>query len=313
MLREVLQRYGIEGGRPRRVGAGNNNEHWFVGQYVLRRYRERRPVDTVMFEHAILDHLDGLGWPVAAPIATPGGERILEVDGRLYAVFPRLPGRRGITERPRAPRELGRMLGRLHRDLATCRCEPPAGTFREILSITTTWGTGNRTVDALFAAFAETSPGSAAYCTETLQGVRAEVAALDLSGMTRTLIHGDWHAGNLLFTRGQVTGVLDFDFAHPDLRVADVAVSATVIEDDAATELIEGYRDEEPLPDEELALLNLCERARLLGALAATLSIQSRGGRTATGIEVLVSMAKRLEARWPAMKSRLGLARRRLP
>jgi homoserine kinase type II len=307
MLLEILRRYGIEGATPRKVGAGNNNEHWYAGPYVLRRYRDRRPFATVVFEHAILDHLTVLGWPVAAPVAALGGERIIEVDDRLYAVFPRLPGRRGITERPRAPRELGRMLGRLHRDLATCRREPPSGTFREILSITTTWGTGSHTVDALFAAFAETSPGSAAYFTETLQGVRQEVAALDLSGMPRTLIHGDWHAGNLLYSRGEVTGVLDFDFAHPDLRIADIAVSATVIDDDVAVALIAGYRDEHELPVEELALLNLHERARLLGAVAATLSIRSRGGRVDTGLDVLVGMLRRLEARWPEMKTRLGL------
>jgi hypothetical protein len=61
------------------------------------------------------------------------------------------------------------------------------------------------------------------------------------------------------------------------------------------------------LPVEELALLNLHERARLLGAVAATLSIRSRGGRVDTGLDVLVGMLRRLEARWPEMKTRLGL------
>jgi Ser/Thr protein kinase RdoA (MazF antagonist) len=111
----------------------------------------------------------------------------------------------------------------------------------------------------------------------------------------------------LLYVRGQVTGVLDFDFAHPDLRIADLAASAMVVDDGAAFELIQGYREIQPLQDDELALLNLHERARLLGAVAATLSIRSRGGRADSHLSVLVEMLRRLEARWPAMKHRLGL------
>jgi Ser/Thr protein kinase RdoA (MazF antagonist) len=289
------------------VPAGNNNEHWFAGRYVLRRYRDRRAVDTVVFEHTILDHLGGLGWPVAVPVAAGDGQRILEVEGRLYAVFPRLPGRRGVPERPREPRKLGRMLARLHRDLATCNYEAPETLFAPLLNVATTWGTGTHTVDELLATYAEGSPEAAAECQRALDEVRAEVAGLDTSGMTRTLIHGDWHAGNILYSSGAVTGVLDFDFAHPDLRVADLAISATVISDDAAVELIEGYQEEQTVEPAELRLLNLCERARLLGAVAATLSIQSRGGRVNTDIDVVVGMLRRVQERWPAMKRRIGL------
>ena len=262
----------------------------------------------MVFEHTVLDHLHHLGWPVAAPVATPEGDRILEVDERLYTLFPRLPGRRGAPERPRSPRALGRMLARLHRDLEGCRYESPLTLFTPILDIATTWGTGTHSVEELFTTYAEESPEAAEYCLRTLAEVRAQVATLDTSGMTRTLIHGDWHAGNLLYTRGEVTGVLDFDFAHPDLRVADLAASAMVVGDDPAVEMIEGYRAEQAIPREELALLNLHERARLLGAVAATLSIRSRGGRADSDLNVLVDMLQRLEARWPVMKARLGLA-----
>ena len=306
MLRNVLRQYGIEGLRPRRVSAGNNNEHWFAGSYVLRRYRAHRPADTVVFEHAILDHLHGLGWPVASPLSTSDGRRMIEVEGRLYAVFPRLPGRRGVPERPRDPRGFGRMLAQLHRDLASCHYVAPITLFAPLLDVATTWGTGTHTVDDLFDAYTEEAPEAAEYCTQALAGVRAEVAALDTSGMTRTLIHGDWHAGNLLYVHGGVTGVLDFDFAHPDLRVADLAASAMVTGDDSAVEIIRGYREQWPVSTEELGLLNLHERARLLGAVAATLSIRARSGRVDTTPEVLVPMLRRLTDRWPAMRERLG-------
>jgi Ser/Thr protein kinase RdoA (MazF antagonist) len=165
MLREVLRAYGIEGLRPRRVGAGNNNEHWFAGRHVLRRYRDGRQPDTVVYEHTILDHLQALGWPVAVPLAARDGARILNLGDQLYALFPRLPGRRGIPDRPRESRELGRMLARLHCDLATCGFDRPAPHFTAILDLTTTtWGTGTHTIDELIEGMAVDAPEYAASC-----------------------------------------------------------------------------------------------------------------------------------------------------
>lgn len=308
MLTRVLRHYGLEARRPYRVRAGNNNEHWFAGpDYVLRRYREGRPVDTVHFEHTLLRHLASRGWPVAVPIEATGGGSVIEMDGRLYALFQRLPGRRGIAEKPKDPFGLGTMLARLHRDMADCSFEPIDHSFKPLLSVSTTWGTGTHTVDDLYAAYARDAPEEAAYCTQILARVRDAVAGLDTSALPRGLIHGDWHAVNLLYTRGRVTGVLDFDFAHPDLRVADLAISSIVIDDDDAVALVRGYQSLEPLSHDELDLLLLHEQARLLGAVAATLSIRSRGGTTNAGPELLVTMLKLVEARWPSMRARLGL------
>jgi Ser/Thr protein kinase RdoA (MazF antagonist) len=201
------------------------------------------------------------------------------------------------------------MLARLHRDLATCGFDRPAPHFTAILDLTTTtWGTGTHTIDELIEGMAVDAPEYAASCLRLLAEVRRAVADVDLHGMQRTLVHGDWHAGNLLFRHSEVSGVLDFDFAHPDLRVADLAASAMVVDTDSAVELIEGYQEVSALPSEELWLLNLHEQARLLGAVAATLSIRARNGRAGNSLPVLAEMLHRLVNRWPELRRRIGLS-----
>lgn len=68
-LRLVLAAYGLRDVRPYRVGAGRNNEHWYVGAgLVLRRYGPFRSDAAIDYEHAILGQLRERGWPVAVPI-----------------------------------------------------------------------------------------------------------------------------------------------------------------------------------------------------------------------------------------------------
>ena len=57
-LRLVLAAYGLEGVRPYRIGAGRNNEHWYVGAgLVLRRYGPFRSDAAIGYEHAIVGRL----------------------------------------------------------------------------------------------------------------------------------------------------------------------------------------------------------------------------------------------------------------
>jgi len=95
-LRLVLAAYGLESVRPYRVGAGRNNEHWYVGAgLVLRRYGPLRSDAAIGYEHAIVGQLRDLGWPVAVPVPSDAGRLVVAAGGRRYSLFPRLAGRRG--------------------------------------------------------------------------------------------------------------------------------------------------------------------------------------------------------------------------
>src|SRR5579871_6541858 len=107
-LGSVLAAYGLENVRPYRVNAGRNNEHWYVGAgLVLRRYSPLRSDVAIAYEHTVVGHLRERGWPVADAKCSDSGRTVVVDDGRRYALFTRLVGRRGIPDRPRQPWELG--------------------------------------------------------------------------------------------------------------------------------------------------------------------------------------------------------------
>ena len=65
------------------------------------------------------------------------------------------------------------------------------------------------------------------------------------------VVHGDFSTWNLLFERGTLTGLLDFDVAHRNHRVADFAISWRGEHDD----VVLGYDEVSPLGAIEWELL----------------------------------------------------------
>jgi len=295
-LRLVLAAYGLESVRPYRVGAGRNNEHWYVGAgLVLRRYGPLRSDAAIGYEHAIVGQLRDRGWPVAVPVPSDAGRLVVAAGGRRYSLFPRLAGRRGSPGRPRQPRELGRLLGRLHRDLAAVPVAGPPDAFPPVLQMPAdpAW----QHLDAL------DDPALAGLIGRKLAEVRtaARSAASGRPGVQ--LVHGDWHDGNILYQGGTVSGVLDFDFAHPDLPLVDVAIAALIPGVEDSAQIAAGYFGARPPADHELDLIATAQRARTLGHVAFFLGRHAGGDHGALGqIRLGVDLLLRAEQRWPALR-----------
>lgn len=69
--------------------------------------------------------------------------------------------------------------------------------------------------------------------------------------LPQAVIHGDFAPWNLHFTDGELTGIVDFDLAHLNYRIADFALSWRGKYDD----VVRGFNDVTPLTDAEWALL----------------------------------------------------------
>jgi Ser/Thr protein kinase RdoA (MazF antagonist) len=294
-LRLVLAAYGLENVRPYRIGAGRNNEHWYVGAgLVLRRYGPFRSDAAIGYEHAIVAQLRERGWPVAVPIPSDAGRLVVVDDGRRYSLFPRLAGRRGSPARPRQPRELGRLLGRLHRDLAAVSVAGPPDAFPPVLEIPAdpAW----QRLDAV------DDPVLSGLIRRKLAEVRTAAGAAASGRPGVQVVHGDWHDGNILYRRGTVSGVLDFDFAHPDLPLVDVAIAALIPEVEDSAQIAAGYFGARPPAEHELDLIATAQRARALGHVAFFLGRHADGDHGALDqIQVGVDLLLRVEQRWPAL------------
>src|SRR5262245_43918977 len=190
-------------------------------------YRRGQSDSSIRYELEILNRLRRQGWPVAAAL----DETVLE-SGSVFALFPLLPGRPHQDESPEQMRRRGCILAQLHREL------------------TTVVGIGQRTGWQRVDEVARTTEREILHTSDMgrkischLDRVRSHLGAVYASSFPVTVIHGDFIAQNLLFQGEKLSGVLDFDSAHLDLRAADVACARRSSHND----VVRGYLEVSPL------------------------------------------------------------------
>jgi Ser/Thr protein kinase RdoA (MazF antagonist) len=117
-------------------------------------------------------------------------------------------------------------------------------------------------------------------------------------------VHGDWHDGNILYQGGTVSGIVDFDFAHLDLPLVDVAIAALIPEVEDSAQIVAGYFGARAPAEHELDLIATAQRARTLGHVAFFLGRHADGDHGALDqIRLGVDLLLRAEQRWPALQA----------
>lgn len=228
--------------------SANGNCHWRIRRgrdaFVLRMYRQGQSHVSIRYEHDVLNRLRGQGWPVAAAV----GDTVLH-SGFRFALFPLLPGSPHEGETAEQRRGRGRILGELHRQLsALTDMDQRSG-----------WKRADEVAPSIEA---DRLVPSVTACTiaHHLDRVREQLDAAGASSFPVSIIHGDFITQNLLFQGGQLSGVLDFDSVHLDLRAADVACARRSRQD----EVVRGYLEITSLTDAELGCLDDLWRATVL-------------------------------------------------
>jgi len=228
-LAEVLSRYDIGKIRKvmRLVGGSSRAPKIAVttarGRFLLkRRFHGKDDVYRVTFAHAVQTHLAKRYFPVA-PLVTTRDEvnTILQLRGNIYELYKFVGGSRykGLAEETI---DTGRQLAKFHQYLANFKFEwePLKASFHD-----------STTVRGHLKTFAsDSSPDS----ERPIQDVGGELMALYNRASVRVnqlgfdswpqqVVHGDWHPGNMLFDKGKVTAVLDFDSVKIAQPVTDLA------------------------------------------------------------------------------------------
>lgn len=315
----VLRRFGLHGRNAERIVPGGHvNEHWRVfggpPTYVLRRYHAKRTPTSIAFEHELLRRLDA-AWPVAAPIHG-GDAAVVEDGGRLWSLFPLLPGTPARAhDRDQVARQ-GRLLARLHHDLAAGGAPQQREQFGKVWELDTHgWGIGasGMTFNELLRAFGRDHAELAAAARRERYRSLRELAALGYGELPEQPIHGDFANEHLLFDGGELTGVLDFDLAHVDARASDIAWSIiadcgeppaeTAIDAGLAAAFVAGYCAESPLTEQEARLIVPLVRAQDIVILADAL----RQWATPPGsARQLPRIERRIRERLPQLDARAG-------
>lgn len=215
------------------------------GFLVAKFYRAGRWSDAaILEEHAFALELAEAELPVVAPMIIDG-RTLFEHHGFRFALYPRRGGRAPQLESPGHCEWMGRLLARLHQVGSRMRF-----AHRDAIGIPVFIDAPADAVrhSGLLPDFLETAYDGAVAAVRA--GVEAVFERIQPNQGLR--LHGDCHAGNILWT-DEGPHIVDLDDARSGPAIQDVWMLA---QDDAAMRaLLEGYAQFRDLDPAELALV----------------------------------------------------------
>lgn len=186
----------------------------------------------VLFQHEVTTALGAVGLPVAGPLPDRKGHTLVASGGLRYALYPWMQGRPldGLELSLTQCGEVGGLLGRLHAAL-----EQVAPPVQQALMVRTARAADTLAhADRLLAecrtgGFPPDEPARLLRRRELLAGL-ADHQPPDGEAFTTGYLHGDFHAGRLLFDwAGEVNAVLGWDRLHLGPIAGEVVRAAVLL------------------------------------------------------------------------------------
>jgi Ser/Thr protein kinase RdoA (MazF antagonist) len=227
---------------------------------VAKFYRPGRWTDAqILEEHAFAAELAAREIPVVAPLALAGGKTLREFGGFRFAVFPRRGGRTPELEDRDTLEWMGRFIGRIHA-VGAIRpfAERPALDIESFGREPRAWLLAHDFVPAdlreAWTSAVDLALAGVAHCFERAGDVRS------------LRLHGDCHAGNVLWT-DDGPHFVDFDDCRTGPAVQDLWM---LLSGDRAAmtrqlaDVLAGYEDFYDFDPRELHLLEGLRTLRLI-------------------------------------------------
>jgi homoserine kinase type II len=208
-----------------RIHHGWVNDHWRVetagGQYFLkRRHNSLSKPRLIEAQHQLIQHLCDAGFPAPQPVPTRHGPPYLDLDDEIYELYPYIAGALCDVRRPAHWAAAVRTLARYHQTVAVFD-HPALHWPDERYGPTALAGIVGRLRQAWRGRTDEGLDALVARLVAHADDLRERFAAY--AELPALIIHGDYHAGNLILQGDTVVGVVDFDLAHRCWRAMEVA------------------------------------------------------------------------------------------
>lgn len=229
-------------------------------RFVVKFYRpERWSVDQIREEHQFALELVKDEVPVAAPLAF-NGQTLLAHQGYHYAIFPSVGGRQFEADNIDQMEAVGRYLGRLHQ---TGRKRP--FTFRPDIGLAE-YLFEPRQVFEDAALIPSGQKAAFLKATDTLLSAVTECWRTDFATLR---LHGDCHAGNILWRDGPLFVDLDDARNGPAIQDLWMLLNGDKAEQRMQLEtIIEAYEEVSEFDTAEIGLIEPLRAMRLVYYLA---------------------------------------------
>jgi len=192
------------------------------GDFVLkRRAPERVDPARVRCSHRIQMHLADRRFPLPRLVRSRlDGATLIDLDNRLYEMFEYIHGEK-YDQSVTMTSSAGRALANLHLALADFapNDETAGATYHNTDGV-------RANLEALSNQLAESDHAIIDTLRADYEDAALRAEERGISHWPVQVIHGDWHAGNMLFKQGEVVAVIDYDTVRAAPRVIDVANGA---------------------------------------------------------------------------------------
>jgi Ser/Thr protein kinase RdoA (MazF antagonist) len=227
---------------------------------VAKFYRPERWTDAqILEEHAFVSELCEQEIPAVAAIGSGSGSTLHEFEGFRFAVYPKRGGRAPELEDRATLEWMGRFIGRMHAVGGTA-----AYRERPVLDVATF---GEEPRDWLLAHASIPADIAEAWTSVVAQALDGVRRCYDRAGDFRMLrLHGDCHAGNVLWTDAGPHFV-DFDDSRMGPAVQDLWMLLSGEPGDMALQcraVLAGYEDFCEFDDREVHLVEALRTLRLI-------------------------------------------------
>jgi len=193
------------------------------GKFLLkRRPKGKDDLYRVAFAHAVQCHLAEKGFPVTSLISTHDEKNtILQLNHHIYELFQFITGSRydGSSE---TTLDIGRQLARFHQHLADFAHDwkPLRASFHNSTTV-------RRHLRMLGSEKSDRPNKELHKVADDLMVLYndsdVQVNKFGFDSWDEQVVHGDWHPGNMLFSKRRLAAVLDFDSIRIAPPVTDLA------------------------------------------------------------------------------------------
>ncbi len=198
------------------------------GKFLLKkRALERSRLKRIQFAHDVQKHLTAKSFSLPQIVPTRDThETILSLAGDMYELFQFIPGH-DYNSTIEQTANAGRTLGFFHNALFdfTVPQDVGRGTYHDVIGVRTSLNAIPTSIASHESAAGKDAEilGLINTIFEQYDNAADKADALGVTGFVPSVIHADWHPGNMLFKRDEVAGVIDYDSCRVAQRVIDIA------------------------------------------------------------------------------------------